>query len=152
MRATLILGLGACLLGACSGNTMADDTTYDCAMETRADTFVVGLEKLGNAGLLDFKLMDATPAPPARDDNTWVIEIDMAGGAPVSGAAMVAVPFMPDHQHGTPIAVHITPEATPGQYKLTPVNLWMPGLWETTIQATAGTTSDTVVYRFCIPS
>lgn len=31
-----------------------------------------------------------------------------------------------------------------------PVNLWMPGVWETTIRATAGTTTDSAVYKFCI--
>jgi hypothetical protein len=26
----------------------------------------------------------------------------------------------------------------------------MPGVWETTVKATSGETSDTAVYRFCI--
>jgi hypothetical protein len=28
--------------------------------------------------------------------------------------------------------------------------MWMPGLWETTIEAQAGAVSDRVVYKFCI--
>jgi hypothetical protein len=40
-----------------------------------------------------------------------------------------------------------------GQYTLSPINMWMPGLWEITISATAGdTVDDSVVFRFCIPS
>ena len=43
-------------------------------------------------------------------------------------------------------------EVAPGQYELAPVNLWMPGLWETTISASSATGTDSVVFRFCIPS
>jgi hypothetical protein len=136
----------------------ADIVSYNCATETRADTFSVGLEKTGAAGLFDFKLMTADPAPPARGDNTWVIEVDSASaagaGAPVAGlqSGMTVVPYMPDHMHGTPITVEITPASTTGQYTLTPVNLWMPGLWETTIQVDSNGTKDHAVFSFCLSS
>jgi hypothetical protein len=129
---------------------------YDCTMEKRADTFVVGLQKVGSGGTLQFQLMSADPAPPSRGDNTWIVQVNAmasgAAGAPVTGASLDVVPFMPDHAHGTPIAVVVSSMPTAGQYKLSPVNMWMPGLWDTTIRATEGTTSDTVVYRFCIPN
>ncbi len=154
MRSLIALSL----LAACGGSGSsadADDGTYNCATETRADTFVVGLEKQGQAGALDFKLMSANPAPPARGDNEWILQINSmsAGvvGNPVSGATMTVTPFMPDHQHGTPIPVKVTAMPDAGQYKLSPVNLWMPGLWQTTITVTQGG-SDKVVYSFCIPS
>jgi len=151
------LGLGAGALTGCgSGSDAGADAPIDCTMETRADTFVVGLDKHGTAGALDFVLMSATPAPPARGDNTWILQINaMASGvvgSPVAGATMNVTPFMPDHQHGTPIQVVVTPQATAGQYQLAPVNMWMPGYWETTVQATAGTSSDTAVFKFCIPN
>jgi len=161
MRATLAL-LSAVIPfagGACAdnGGSTGDDTgSYNCAAETRDDDFVVGLEKQGNAGTLDFKLLTADPAPPARNDNTWTVQINsMAAGVvgnPVAGATMIVTPFMPDHQHGTPIEVKIEALATAGQYKLSPVNMWMPGLWETTITATANGSTDAAVYRFCIPN
>ena len=40
--------------------------------------------------------------------------------------------------------------ATPGQYKLSQINTWMPGYWEITIDAQVGAVHDTVVYKFCI--
>jgi hypothetical protein len=151
--------LAACVtfLAACPGN--GDDgsgSDVDCTMVTGADTFVVGLEKPGMNGALDFKMMSATPAPPARGDNTWIFQInEMASGVvgnPIDGLSLMVTPFMPAHQHGSPIQVQITPTGDPGGYKLDPVNLWMPGVWETTIRAvTSSQTSDTVVYRFCIP-
>ena len=154
MRHWMILCLGLAACGSSSGGADAPDMV-DCSTITGTDTFVVGLEHQGKAGLVDFKMMSATPAPPARDDNTWVIEIDsMANGVvgnPIAGAALTATPFMPAHQHGTPKEVIITPTSTSGQYQLAPVNMWMPGVWETTIKVTSPQ-SDSAVYRFCIPS
>ncbi|MDQ3368131.1 MAG: FixH family protein [Myxococcota bacterium] len=140
--------------GACSSDSHGGDdgASYNCAAETRDDEFVVGIEKVGTAGKLTFKLVSATPAPPARNDNTWVLQLSGTGGETVSGAAIVVTPFMPDHQHGTPIAVGVEPMADPGRYELTPVNMWMPGLWRTTIEASANGETDTAVFAFCIPS
>jgi len=150
MKAAL---LAAVVLAGCSGDDGTSDTV-DCT-KVSADTFVVGLEKMGTSGAMDFKLMSATPAPPARGDNTWVVQINsMASGvvgAPVDGAMLQVTPFMPAHQHGSPIQVQISPGTTAGEYNLTPVNLWMPGVWETTIRATSSTTTDSAVYKFCIP-
>jgi len=153
------LSLFACLgLAACGGGSSGPDAAemVDCSTVTGVDTFHVGLEKMGAMGALDFQMMSVDPAPPARGNNTWVVQVNamQAGvvGNPVDGASLVVTPFMPAHQHGTPIPVGITPAGQPGQYTLTPVNLWMPGVWETTIQVTSGSTTDSAVYKFCIPS
>ncbi len=154
MRTVLAL-IAFSTLAACSsdGNSSGDDESYNCATETRDDEFVVGLQKAGMNGTLTFTLLEATPAPPARGDNTWILQLSSASAAaPVTGAAMIVTPFMPDHQHGTPTAVVIEPMPTAGQYKLSPVNMWMPGLWQTTIEAQAGTDTDKAVFAFCIPS
>nr|MBA3538160.1 FixH family protein [Deltaproteobacteria bacterium] len=111
--------------------------------------------KAGVAGALDFKLMTANPAPPARGDNIWTLQVSaMAGGtvgAPVAGGMLTVTPFMPDHQHGTPLRVEITDQGN-GMYELSPVNMWMPGLWETTIQVSSASGTDQAIYRFCIPN
>lgn len=144
-------------LAACSGGEMpGDDEPVNCATETRDDEFVVGLAKTGTTGALEFKLMSANPAPPARDDNTWVLQLSSVTGGtiggPVAGASLQVTPFMPDHQHGSGKTVIVAPMAQAGHYELSPINLWMPGLWETTISASSASGSDTVVFRFCIPS
>lgn len=145
-----LLGLAAC--GTDDGHDDAMDV--DCATVTDVDTFVVGLDKPGKSGVYDFKLMSATPAPPARGNNTWVLQVNAldAGvvGAPVDGATIKVTPFMPSHQHGTGVVVEITPMTEPGQYQLSPVNLWMQGVWETTIRATVDTTTDTAMFKFCV--
>ncbi len=142
-------------LAACGADDQGDDMPeVDCATVTDVDTFVVGLDKPGKSGVYDFKLMSATPAPPARGNNTWVVQVNAlnAGvvGAPVDGATIKVTPFMPSHQHGTGVVVEITPMTEPGQYQLSPVNLWMQGVWETTIRATVDATTDTAMFKFCV--
>jgi hypothetical protein len=152
------LGLILLPLAAACGSSAAPspDASDDCTNDPRADTFVVNFDKHGTAGNLDFVLLTADPAPPARGDNTWVIEVNAMSsgvvGSPMTGVDMAVTPFMPDHQHGTPIPVGVTAMPTAGQYQLSPVNMWMPGYWETTIQAQVGSTSDTVVFKFCVPN
>jgi hypothetical protein len=160
MRHFLILGV-VLATGACSDDGGDDDhhgESYNCVEETRDDEFVIGLTKPGEMGVYEFKLQSADPAPPARGDNTLVVEINTMAApvAPVSGATLRATPFMPDHDHGSGKDVLVTPMTAAGQYQLEPVNLWMPGLWEVTIQAETATTGgkqqDRVVFRFCLPS
>lgn len=151
----LSLGLGVALAaGACADHEPDDDQSYNCEAEARDDEFVLGLSKPGEISQLMFKLISADPTPPARGDNTWIVGIDTmaAPATPVSGATLRATPFMPDHAHGSGKSVIVTPMTEAGQYKLEPVNLWMPGLWEITIQAETTTTRDRAVFRFCLPS
>lgn len=150
MRIALALTLFA---AACSsdGSKGDDGESYNCAAETRDDTYVAGITKPGQNNKVSFKIVDAMPAPPARGDNVWTLELKTVGGTPIQGAAMIVTPFMPDHQHGTPTDVVIEPMQLEGQYKLSPVNMWMPGLWETTIQVN-GADADKAVFKFCIPS
>jgi hypothetical protein len=144
----------ASLVPACAGSDSGGDDVDDivnCDTVTDDDDFVIGLHKDGDGGLLGFTLMSGDPAPPIRGDNSWVIQVD-AGGTPVSGAAITVTPFMPQHGHGAGKTVLVQEMPDAGQYQLSPVNLWMPGVWETTIDATTESGEDQVVFRFCIPS
>ena len=124
----------------------------NCATETRADSLVSGLQKLGDRGQVTFRLMAATPSPPKRPTNSWLIHVE-AGGAPVTGVELHAKPYMPDHEHGTGVKPVITEVAgTPGDYKVDQLDLWMPGLWEVTFDITpTGGAKDQTVFRACLP-
>jgi len=143
-------GLLSCLLVGCA----ADHDGYepvDCNLVTTDDTFVVGLEKPGKSGLLTFKLMSVAPAPPARGNNTWIVDITRTvDTTPFDGAAIRVTPYMVSHPHGTAIVAHSTPISA-AQYELSPVNFSMEGVWETTIRATIGDETDSAAYTFCIP-
>ena len=152
----MVGGLLPLALVACSGGHGDDhDDDVDCTVEV-VDDFVVGLRKAGEAGRLDFELRSATPAPPSRGDNEWIMQIssltDGVVGAPVTGATIYVTPFMPKHQHGTPVDAIITPMPTAGEYKLSPVNLWMPGVWETSIEVESASGTDVAVFKVCLPS
>jgi hypothetical protein len=149
-RLSVVSLLTALAAGACSGGD--DDTLapYNCEAEDRDEVFTAGMEKTGTGGMT-FTLESSTPAPPGRDNNTWVVFVETPEAAPFEGTVEVT-PFMPDHRHGTPIEAVVTPvEGEPGRYNVAPVNLWMPGLWEITVEAQpTPTTRDSVVFRFCI--
>jgi YtkA-like len=154
----LVLSSALAFVAACNGggDAPADaDEALACMTSGRGDTYVVGLEHPGVGGLLDFKLMSADPAPPGRNLNTWVIQVNSMSsgvvGAPAAGASMIVTPFMPDHQHGAgAYKVQVEAMSDPGQYKLTEINTWMPGYWEITIDAQVGAVHDSVIYKFCI--
>lgn len=139
------------LLAACSSDTAdpVEDEDVDCTMVTDDDTFVVGLEKMGHDGVLAFKLMSATPAPPARYLNTWVLQID-ANGAPLANAEIQATPYMPAHDHVAAIHAVTTALADAGEYQVDRIDFSMHGVWLATIRATAGSTTDSAVFKFCI--
>jgi len=122
--------------------------SFDCTMETRAEAYVANLEKSGT--LYKVSLV-SDPAPPLKGDNSWTIKVtDAASGDPVDGLTVDSDPQMPDHGHGTPKQETVTPGQNPGEYMLDPINLWMPGYWEVTINLSSGAASDSVMYKICI--
>jgi hypothetical protein len=121
----------------------------DCSTEMRDDTYALGLEKSGASVRLAFR--DALPAPPDRGDNTWTIALLDADGTPVEGAQIGVEPFMPDHMHGTSIEAQVMPGEAPGEYVIDRLNLFMPGLWDVTLNvALADGATDQVVFSFCV--
>jgi len=158
MMRPLAMSFGVALVAACgaSGNAPADaDEALACVNSMRGDLYAAGLAHPGTSGLLRFELVSADPAPPARNLNTWVLQINsMASGlvgAPAADATLTVTPFMPDHQHGAgAYTVEVTPLPDAGQYQLSKINTWMPGYWEITIDAQVGAVRDTVVFKFCI--
>jgi hypothetical protein len=76
-----------------------------------------------------------------------------AGGAPVDGATFKFDTYMPDHRHHGSIVPGAQPGKTPGEYVISRLNLFMPGLWQITFTVTAsdGTTTDSVQWTYCVP-
>lgn len=122
----------------------------DCEAETRDDEFMIGLSKSGEAVTVTFVAAD--PAPPIKGDNSWTVALTDGGGQPLADASITTVtPWMPDHDHGTPVEALVEATANPGEFVLAPVNLFMSGLWEVTLDIDAGAgTTDQVVFAFCV--
>ena len=136
-------------LGACGHEEHPDGAEVNCDLETRDDTYVANLEKAGSD--VTVALMESTPAPPAKNDNTWRVRVVDVNGAPLSGLSLAVTPWMPDHGHGTLVAPVVTEQAEAGEYLIEPVNLRMPGLWDVTVEVSDGTgLEDEVMFSFCI--
>jgi hypothetical protein len=144
----------ACLLvlAACGddGAPAAADAAprIPCADDPRTDAFALGMIKTGPAGL-GVRIDAAEPAPPARFSNAWTVAVLDPAGAPAAGVAIAVQPFMPDHGHGTPVEVVVS-ELDGGRYRLEPLELWMPGLWEVRLELTGIEPTDRIVFRVCI--
>ena len=148
-----------CVLASACGDdgSTHDDHDPSCLEDTRDEEYVAGISKTGSAGYV-IAIADSNPAPPAKGDNIWTVEVKDSGDAPVTGMTLESAPFMPDHGHGTPIVALVT-ETGNGVYTVNPVNLFMPGYWETTITLVdPGATDspdddvdlDSVVFKFCV--
>jgi hypothetical protein len=147
----LILAVLALGLGTACGGEETDPDDLRCSEEERADEYLAGMSKDGVNQLFQFRLVESTPAPPEKGDNTWIVDVlDFQDSTPVDSADITVMPFMPDHGHGSPIAAEIAPTGDPGQFQVDRVNLWMPGLWEVTIAADDGTEQDETIFSFCI--
>lgn len=145
----LVAGVVACL-ASCGGT---EPPGGPCAKDSRADRYRAGevLTKAGAGGRVVVRLVAAEPATPLKGDNTWTVRVEDPAGAAISGATLAVQPYMPDHQHGTSIKAVTTPLAEPGQYRITPLNLFMTALWEVRIGVTTpGGVMDRVVFGACI--
>ena len=153
----LVAGLGCS--AASEGQTPTDaGTTPDvapsfCESDPRALTFTPGLEQHGKAGLLEAKLLTIEPLRVSKGDNAWKLQLLDAAGKPVDGATLTLKPFMPDHGHGSAIVPLVTPTGSDGQYAVTRLNLFMPGLWQITVNAEvpgSPVVTDAIVFSFCV--
>ena len=174
----LVLMVSTCGVCACSssppaaasgaqsdaGDTGVDGPTGSVGCETQAgvDSYAEGMKKLGAAGLYRFELVSSMPAPPAVDNNRFVVQVTQADGTPVNGQLSVAL-LMPQHGHQGPPPPVITFDSASKAFTLDPMDLFMVGVWKITFSFTPesaeagaagaeGVTSagDSAVFEFCI--
>lgn len=112
------------------------------------DTYSDGLMKMGAEGEVMVMLMTADPAPPDVGDNTWTLRIVDMDENPIDGATVTVTPFMHAHGHGTTPADFDAKFSQDGTYEVGPIDLFMPGVWETTITVDTGDATDEVKYTF----
>lgn len=117
-----------------------------CEGETRADPYARGMVKHTEA--VSITLVESTPGPPVKGANVWRLSLTNGSGDPVPGARVSVVPFMPDHGHGTSRQPVVT-DLGGGEYQVDPVYLFMPGLWEVTVEVTEPMLAS-VMFTFCI--
>lgn len=158
--APLLLGSLAvgCGSGSDDGDGSAPESSVSCTSDPRLDAYAGQMEKAGELGVLSFRFSDFEPAQPARGNNTFHVQVFEATGAPVSGddadpshVDLDVNLLMPDHGHGTSVVPRVTYAA--GSYTLTPLYLFMPGVWRIELDAAAAGSDDVldrVTLHFCI--
>lgn len=135
--------------GAAAGTT---GSVVGCR-SSDGDAYAPGLEKPGSAGYFSFSLVSSTPAPPALDDNRFVVRVSDPDGNALDGELSVALD-MPEHGHPSPKQpeIHFDPESR--AFVLEPMRLFMVGLWRITFHFEASLAgdqrADSAVFEFCI--
>ena len=115
-----------------------------------ADTYVAGLEQVGEDGIFSVRLVESDPIPRDTGIYTWTIEVVDATGGPVTGVTVLAEPMMPAHGHGTiPKFIDGIPSEGEGRYRLADMDLFMPGIWRVIITLTHDDgREDVALYHF----
>lgn len=155
-RSSLAHALAAGLLAVAVGTACSSDPepaptpaqTSSCAQETRADRYLVGLQKKTPSGL-SVSLMTAEPAPPAKGNNAWTLKLVDASGAPIEAADVSLTPYMPDHAHGSAVKPEVKAQGG-GNYGVSRIYLPMSGFWEFTITVVRGGVSEEAKFGFCV--
>lgn len=117
-----------------------------------AEPYHANLAKPGKSQQVVFTLVMAEPEPPSIGSNHWTVDVHDNEGKPLTGLKLSAATWMPLHAHGSPI-VATSVEQGAGRYRVSPVELFMPGLWEITLSAQGGEipgviVDDKAVFRF----
>jgi hypothetical protein len=150
--------LGAAALAAvvatgCGGSpaTAADGAAlFSCETETRDVDYMPDLTRTAASGRWQVVLMTSEPGPPVKGTNTWTVKLLDDTGAPRDDVPITVRTFMPDHNHGSTIKASVTPMGN-GVFRVSPLYLYMPGLWQVTLDLDAPNAPDNVMFPICIP-
>lgn len=153
---SVLSGAGALLLAgavACSEDSSPAALTGEdgelpegevsCIGDPRVDTYTTNMDKPGELGVLSFRFSDVEPAPPAKGSNTFHVRITDADATAMTGDLRVSL-TMPDHGHGTPVTPVISFDEATGEYTVTPLYLFMAGVWRIQFEAYAGAAAGAV--------
>ena len=140
--------LSALALAACGGSSISPDAgVVNCQNDPRVSTYAANMTVTSKAGTMKMALV-SDPAPPARGNDTWSLHVTNSSGTALPGLALSVSTLMPDHGHGSPTIPTITDKGG-GDYTVTPLYLFMPGVWHIWF-FTAAAPTDTVDFFFCV--
>ncbi|HMJ15815.1 MAG TPA: hypothetical protein VK524_30575 [Polyangiaceae bacterium] len=151
----------------------APDGSVSCVYDTRVSSCGTGLVKASASGAYRIRIESASPNPPAKGMNSWVIRAVDASGGPRSGVRVAvhtqeadqdpttppeADPYMPDHLHWSGTTPTLSPNSD-GTYSVGNMNFWMAGVWRmgfdifdlSRVQSPTDLPEDSIYFYFCIP-
>jgi hypothetical protein len=148
----------AVFAAACSGKGDAEDEPTGAdpqpGCEGRGDAIALGLTKVSEDGVLEVVLSDAAPVPPVQGENSWTVEVLMAG-EPVldeneADSQVIANIYMAEHDHNIRKRGTMT---APGVFDFPGFPITMNGYWQITIQVAPDADPEAVedaVFGFCV--
>lgn len=141
------LGLGAGLTQAGCGHDDEHGDHGGGGEAPEGDPVAPGFAKTGTGGLTaELQVLD--PPEPVRGDNTWTVSVRDAAGA-ATACSMQIEPFMPAHGHGTGKTAEVE-DLGDGSYRVTPINLFMRGLWTVDFALDCEGTTDLIRFEVWI--
>ncbi|HEV3193827.1 MAG TPA: FixH family protein [Polyangiaceae bacterium] len=148
----LVFGLAGCSSAPSTTPPAAPSTTAtSCSggQTYHADAYTPNMDKAGDAKAFTFVLVSADPVPPGVNSNTWTLKLLDASGKPVTDATFPTIKtWMPLHGHSSSVLPTAMSNGD-GTYKVS-LYLFMPGLWQITFNALAGSVSDSAMFTFCV--
>lgn len=139
--------------GGDTGGMGGSSSTVSCTDDLRLDVYTDNMEKEGELGAATFRFSDFEPAPPAKGSNTFRVRVTSTAGDVLTHGLAVDL-IMPDHGHGTSIKPVVSLDPASGVYTVSPLYLFMPGVWRITFDAAAAQTAapalDRVDLFFCV--
>ena len=130
------------------GGGVDEAGTVSCD-DPREQTYAPNLQVKGDKGVFTFVLVSSDPAPPADENNTWIVSVLDGSGQPASGVTLTSVtPTMPLMTHGT--STPTVTQNSDGTFTVSGVYLFMAGLWQVTIDASSSSGQDSGSFYFCV--
>ena len=137
-----------CACGSSNGGIADSGDVVNCQSDPRVLTYSPPVTIQSQAKTMKLTLNQSAPAPPARGTDTWNIHVTDANGAALPSLTLTARPFMPDHGHGPAVTPSVAVKGG-GDYTVTNLCFFMPGVWQVTFTSQGST--DSAVFTFCVP-
>jgi hypothetical protein len=152
----LLMGCGSPASDADSDDNAVTAGDDDAPEEVDAGSLPCGgrgrdLHDLSVTGeALSLEVLELQPDPPVVGDNSFRVALELEG-EPLVGASddIIVSPTMPDHGHGTPVTVGIF-ESGQGIYQLEPVNTFMAGYWQISVEVDSESGTGWVQFGVCV--
>jgi len=142
------LALCAAACGGSSTGSADSGDVVNCQSDPRVLVYAPNVSVQSQAKTMKFTLVQSSPAPPARGTDTWKIHVTDANATALPSLTLAAKPFMPDHGHGPAVTPSVAVNGG-GDYTVTNLYFFMPGVWQVTFTAQGST--DSTVFTFCVP-
>lgn len=126
----------------------AGSGSVSCVNAPGVSPTATDLDQMSALGTFWVRIVAAEPNPPAKQMNSWTIRIyDTATRTAITGASVVATPYMDCHGHPARFPAQVT--ANPdGTYTVSQLDLFMAGIWR--ISISLPDRQDRVNFHFCV--